>query len=743
MSEEENISSSANNSKIDLTIDKLKTQKKEEILTTSKNKNQEISGFSIISIIKTKEKIFSNKLSQKCPRLFKCYQKLKKYKLELLEFILILISILFYKLSLQGCYDDESNCLKNIGVEWFMMLIKYGAISAISLSIALSLISYCYVYFFHLIYVVIIFVIFLIRDHGTTLDSHGFYNAIFYFPMLFLIYLIMLFIFFIGKLIYHKKYVKLIIIIFSILFLVIFLRIQIEKMSVCTDWELGFNNTKIENRNNVDRCFIEFPKKCYLNLFDKKFNLNPWIGYDCKKRSTNEKKKFLDFIKENENTYTNSNTEVFGFPIIDEENYPQAKEEGTEKLSRKIFKDIIDMNDYEKFKKSNNRKYPEIILNFTEDSNDKEMKYGKYKINLKYNETLANERKAVAKKNNQTLFENVLLIFLDTLSRRQVFRKLPKLVSWLEKFFPYKTDEELKAYQLLKYHSLGTYTHINVKPILYGYEMVVKKGESLVKVFKEKGYITGHTIDICYTEFFSLGGKDFQKGIEFMQTDHNLFSIYCDPNYHDHKYPYPIHRGAYASTRRCLYGKDTYEYLIDYTKQFFEKYKDSRKFFKFGSQQSHEGTGEVIGYMDEPLTNMLDYLYKNGLLKDTAIFIFSDHGNHMAGHVELLKPDDLDIEKVMPIFVMILPREKEKKKEFEKLYQALEYNQQVFISPYDIHDTLIHIVEGNCDKCLSKKLSIKGQSLFSQIDAFQRTCHSFLEIAKISGYYGCSCKDHW
>ena len=49
-------------------------------------------------------------------------------------------------------------------------------------------------------------------------------------------------------------------------------------------------------------------------------------------------------------------------------------------------------------------------------------------------------------------------------------------------------------------------------------------------------------------------------------------------------------------------------------------------------------------------------------------------------------------------------------------------NQQSLITPYDIHDTLMHIIHG--DKS-NKDFSMKGQSVFKKINYNERSCKFF------------------
>lgn len=111
-----------------------------------------------------------------------------------------------------------------------------------------------------------------------------------------------------------------------------------------------------------------------------------------------------------------------------------------------------------------------------------------------------------------------------------------------------------------------------------------------------------------------------------------------------------MNKGNCAIFRRCLYGLDTFDYLFNYSKLFWRTYNGSRRFLRFQSQYSHEATGELINLMDGPLTKFLDDLMVSGDLNDTILFLFSDHGNHMAIHLSLLPTDDLGMEKIMPFF---------------------------------------------------------------------------------------------
>lgn len=43
----------------------------------------------------------------------------------------------------------------------------------------------------------------------------------------------------------------------------------------------------------------------------------------------------------------------------------------------------------------------------------------------------------------------------------------------------------------------------------------------------------------------------------------------------------------------------------------------------------HEGTGELIQTLDDPLSSFLEESTDSGLLDNTVVVLFSDHGLHM------------------------------------------------------------------------------------------------------------------
>jgi hypothetical protein len=244
-----------------------------------------------------------------------------------------------------------------------------------------------------------------------------------------------------------------------------------------------------------------------------------------------------------------------------------------------------------------------------------------------------------------------------------------------------------------------------------------KTGISMTKFFKEKGFITASSYNSCNRELFEWN-KNLYKNISFTGWDHENFAMFCDTNFVDKKYKWSITKGKNSIIRKCLYGKDSFEYEFEYILQFLEAYKNERKFFKIGFGDSHEGTLEVIKYIDEPLANFLEIILTKYFDDKTAIFFLSDHGAQMLGFHDIFFYQEKIMEKYLAMLFIILPDNNEN---YNKT--AININQQRLITPFDIHDTLLDMI--NVEKKNYHQMINRGQSLFEEINGLKRSCGNY------------------
>ena len=160
--------------------------------------------------------------------------------------------------------------------------------------------------------------------------------------------------------------------------------------------------------------------------------------------------------------------------------------------------------------------------------------------------------------------------------------------------------------------------------------------------------------------------------------------LLCDPN--SPRYSKII--------RKCFYGKDDVGFLLDYSQQFWRKYKHNRKFSTVIINSAHEGTMEVLKYLDDIIYNYLNSLYKDNLFKDTSIFLLSDHGVGIQSMYYAFKFFALEAE--LPMLYIIL--NDRKNISYQEQYSYLQENQQTFITAFDIYTTVNHLLYGDVYK---------------------------------------------
>ena len=310
----------------------------------------------------------------------------------------------------------------------------------------------------------------------------------------------------------------------------------------------------------------------------------------------------------------------------------------------------------------NNSQRPEVEVFY-----DKKTKKRTAKINLIKNETLSKIRNEISNNPNNTnisLFDNIMLIYIDCVSRQHFLRKMKKTASFIEKFMKYDNNFGFSAYQFMKYQTFAHWTNPNIYPMFFSSRNSDRRHVNIVKYFKENGFITGNSGNLCSKEPYEISRQEYINHRFLMdEYDHENIAMFCDPNYSSEDSPYPIFTGPYGILRKCLYGLDTFKYLLEFGNQFWNIYKDNKKYLRLSFQDGHEPTGQVVGYLDEYLYIYLNDLYEKKLLNDTSIFILSDHGNSYFNYYYyyIFRSDDSLIERTYGTLFIILPSNKIKK----------------------------------------------------------------------------------
>ena len=188
---------------------------------------------------------------------------------------------------------------------------------------------------------------------------------------------------------------------------------------------------------------------------------------------------------------------------------------------------------------------------------------------------------------NNLIDMNIMILYFDSVSRAYSIRQLRKTLKFFEKFMPYKgnyhpnySSQNFHSFQFFKYHSLHWYTVGNY-PVLYYGNFRNKNNKLITLTLKKNGYITGYSADNCFIDFTN-SFHDFSFDDIY---DHQF--LMCDPN-----------KKLASSKLNCLYEKIHVEYMFEYIEQFWRKYKENRKFITLLTNFAHEGSLEMLKYID-------------------------------------------------------------------------------------------------------------------------------------------------
>ena len=585
-----------------------------------------------------------------------------------ISIILFIISYYLYYLSLEKCYAGFDVCADR--TTWISIKLSQLISSSLIMAILIEGMFYKKVSKLNLLHIIFFYYYFYKCSHGLDFHDHGFFNFAGSITIIFL--LILLFAPFNGLFYIAKNYNIIHIIIylaFIFIFIVVFHFVVIAHYFNCNDWSKGLNNTYIDNNLNIYPCKIMLPKICPYKVGSFFLDVTKWKGIDCDKSNINTKKKLLDFSN---HRFINRNTKRIGFPLLnkDKEIFGSIKD-NNHRLSRFVGNRLVDMDNQKLVDKIYKNKIPEIIIDYNK------KKYGEITINVTLNETLSKERKLL-EANSQPYSENILVIYIDSVSRAYSIRKLKKTLNFIEQFMSYKggynekyPNENYHSFQFFKYHSFKAYTRYNYMQIFYGNAFGKISSNKIVRITKyckQNGYITGYINDMCLREPTNTGHNMNYEEI----ADHEM--IICDPNM----------KSVHSHTKRCLYNKLSTEHVYEYGNQFWRKYKNNRKFLAIITNDGHEGTLEVLKYIDNILFNFMNNLFNDNLFNNTTIFLISDHGTGTISPYYL--NDFYHIERQLPMLYIIC--NDRKNISYAQQYEFIYKNQQILITGYDIYNTL-------------------------------------------------------
>lgn len=325
--------------------------------------------------------------------------------------------------------------------------------------------------------------------------------------------------------------------------------------------------------------------------------------------------------------------------------------------------------------------------------------------------------------NNKTL--SVLLVGIDSISRLNLIRSLPK------------THEFLKNNnwtELLGYNKVADNTFPNVMALLTGlneslaYSICnpkqigyLDKCKFLWHNYSDFNYITAYSEDEALINTFNYNKKGF-----------------VNPPVDYYFRPYFM-----ASEKLKIVKKDGMSYctgpetsgerVLNIAKDFAVTFKKNAKFGLFWMNTfSHNDINSVSG-MDEKLRNFLNDIKNEGVLDNTMVVFFSDHGMRF-GKVRLTRSGWL--EERLPFIFISLPQWFQEN--YSQEFANLQVNSRKLTSPYDLYMTLqdVLVISGKNHTMEPSTSCPHCRSLFRAIST-DRSC----EEAGISQHW-CTCRGY-
>ena len=158
-------------------------------------------------------------------------------------------------------------------------------------------------------------------------------------------------------------------------------------------------------------------------------------------------------LKKSHSRFIDKNSKKIGFPLTNKGIIGRLDGKDDSVLYKYVLNNLFDIEN----NIQNNSDY-ELILDFSKTN------LGEYKINLKYNESLSRERKLLENKNSP-YSENIMILFIDSVSRGNSMRQLTKTLNFFEKFiyFCILLSTQLNLYNSLFFLIIISYLFFYIK----------------------------------------------------------------------------------------------------------------------------------------------------------------------------------------------------------------------------------------------------------------------------------------
>ena len=299
---------------------------------------------------------------------------------------------------------------------------------------------------------------------------------------------------------------------------------------------------------------------------------------------------------------------------------------------------------------------------------------------------------------------NVLLIGVDSVSRLNFLRNMIQTRDFLV--------NHLDAIEMSGYNKVGENTFPNMVPLLTG-KFVSELGwnNSMIhQPFDIYDYVWNNFSAAGYRTLFAEDNPSLalfrRKGFNNPPTDYYFKPLALSME----------KQSSLWNQGHCFTDRHETDIFLNYTSDFAETFKDKPHFgFTFITRLTHNDLDHAR-YADFIYVEFLRKIKSQGLLNNTILFFFSDHGLRF-GDWRMTYIGK--IEDRLPFSYLVLPEKFHQK--YPKIVETIRKNSKRLTTTFDIHETLNDILNFNSEVKPVASESTRGISLFQEIPQ-NRTC---------------------
>ncbi|CAG9312109.1 unnamed protein product [Blepharisma stoltei] len=288
----------------------------------------------------------------------------------------------------------------------------------------------------------------------------------------------------------------------------------------------------------------------------------------------------------------------------------------------------------------------------------------------------------VAHNSTETKPLTVIILIIDSLSRRHFYRKLPKTIEYLNSI----DSSKFSLFDFKIHNVMGDNSLPNTYPVWTGktllpqtseerHENMVKKAdligaESIWHYLIERGWITLFDIEFCNNYMAYKTGRR-------IDTDHMTGVFWCAAE----------RLSGYldiTETQRCIGNQNSHFYSLNNTIQFVNSYEGLNKWAHVTTEAGHEHTGSVISSLDDDLVWFLKKILQTK--DELVLFMMGDHGMRYGDWYKLLEGS---IEHKLPMLITLASNSL--LDDIPNSYDSLYHNSNRLMSKLDLHRTLKHL----------------------------------------------------